>query len=80
MSDSTFTNEQLDALEAVVRDLHSEANFIAPIGLVESGLVDPAEVSHRDKLQAEALADYAEKLAGRIKQLRYKNRQGGAAA
>jgi hypothetical protein len=69
------TKEQLDTLEWVVRDLRSEAGFIAPVGLA-----DPVEISRRDRFQAEALTDYADKLEGRIKKARYEAQQRGASA
>jgi hypothetical protein len=60
------TKDQVRALEWVVRDLHSEAHLLAPVGLA-----DPAEISQRDMAQAEALTDYANKLKMRINRARH---------
>jgi hypothetical protein len=69
------TEEQLSVLEWVVQDIRAEAGLIAPVGLA-----DPIEISRRDRIQAEALNEYADKLEGRIKKARCESRQGGAAA
>ncbi|MGW1675966.1 hypothetical protein [Saccharopolyspora sp. NPDC002376] len=70
-----LSKEQLSALQMIVNDLRTEAVFIAPVELA-----DPAEISNRDRVKAEALNEYADKLEGHIKKWRYEARQGGAAA
>lgn len=44
-------------LRRVIRDLHEEAFFLAPVGIA-----DPIEISHDDGVRAEALRRYAERL------------------
>ncbi|MGW1680528.1 hypothetical protein [Saccharopolyspora sp. NPDC002376] len=65
------TPDQLAVLDWLVCDLRAAASWHAP----DCELIDPAEITAADRAAAEALRDYADRLAARIAKTRHEQRQ-----